>query len=223
MAIEHRNIPEDGLHEPKGASTAASDRVYVSDGNGSGSWDKVDADALQGTISNAAEANLRLITDGNGGFSAEPAAGRSRGMMTLTNNNVVKPMTAASDSTLATNTDYSIVELAFAFENMQGIGNGANYLEILQSGVYMVDFWANAKASNNNVSLALKFVVNDTNFIARRPKLRLPTAGEVSNFSANGFHEFQSGDQVKVAIASSVSTSITLEDLVFQMVLAEGL
>lgn len=223
MAIEHRNIPEDGLHEPKGVSTAASDRVYVSDGNGSGSWDKVDADTLQGTVSNATPSGQRIVTDGSGGFSAEPAAGRSRMLMTLTNNTAVVPMTAATDSTLSSNSDYTILNLAFSFENGQGMGNGSNYIEVTQGGVYTVDFWANAKASNNDVRLALKAVVNDTNFITRRPKLSLPTAGEISNFSANGFHEFQAGDQVKLAIASSVSTDITIEDLTFQMLLVEGL
>lgn len=37
--MDHANIPEAGLHEPKGASTAAAGTVYVSDGAGSGSWE----------------------------------------------------------------------------------------------------------------------------------------------------------------------------------------
>lgn len=36
--MEHRDIPEDGLHEPKGVSVAPPGKVYVSDGSGSGSW-----------------------------------------------------------------------------------------------------------------------------------------------------------------------------------------
>ena len=36
--IQHKNIAEADLHEPKGASTAAVDTVYVSDGAGSGAW-----------------------------------------------------------------------------------------------------------------------------------------------------------------------------------------
>lgn len=41
MSIQHKNIPEAQLHEPKGASTAASGSVYVADGAGSGSWTDV--------------------------------------------------------------------------------------------------------------------------------------------------------------------------------------
>jgi hypothetical protein len=38
MTIEHANIPNANLHEPKGASTASSGQVYVADGAGSGSF-----------------------------------------------------------------------------------------------------------------------------------------------------------------------------------------
>lgn len=36
--MDHANIPEAGLHEPKGVSTATAGTVYVADGAGSGSW-----------------------------------------------------------------------------------------------------------------------------------------------------------------------------------------
>ena len=36
--IEHKDIPEAGLHEPKGVSTATTGQVYISDGLGSGAW-----------------------------------------------------------------------------------------------------------------------------------------------------------------------------------------
>jgi hypothetical protein len=36
--MEHANIPEAGLHEPKGVSTAAAGTAYIADGAGSGTW-----------------------------------------------------------------------------------------------------------------------------------------------------------------------------------------
>ena len=36
--INHKDLPETSLHEPKGVSTASVGTVYVSDGAGSGSW-----------------------------------------------------------------------------------------------------------------------------------------------------------------------------------------
>lgn len=40
MAVEHVDIADGERHEPKGASTATSGQVYVSDGAASGSWSK---------------------------------------------------------------------------------------------------------------------------------------------------------------------------------------
>lgn len=36
--IEHKDIPEAGLHEPKGVSTATVGQTYIADGLGSGEW-----------------------------------------------------------------------------------------------------------------------------------------------------------------------------------------
>lgn len=38
ISIQHKDIPEAQLHEPKGASTAAIGSSYISDGAGSGNW-----------------------------------------------------------------------------------------------------------------------------------------------------------------------------------------
>lgn len=46
MAIQHASITDPQIHEPKGASTATADTVYVANGSGSGSWQKVDLDVL---------------------------------------------------------------------------------------------------------------------------------------------------------------------------------
>ena len=39
MTIEHKNITEADLHEPKGVSSANTGQVYVADGLGSGDWE----------------------------------------------------------------------------------------------------------------------------------------------------------------------------------------
>ena len=38
MSLQHKDIPEAGLHEPKGVSTASSGETYQADGLGSGNW-----------------------------------------------------------------------------------------------------------------------------------------------------------------------------------------
>lgn len=40
--IEHSAITDPNIHEPKGASTATADQIYISDGAGSGEWTDID-------------------------------------------------------------------------------------------------------------------------------------------------------------------------------------
>jgi hypothetical protein len=46
MATEHDSITDPEIHEPKGASTASANEVYIADGAGSGSWNKIGEDQL---------------------------------------------------------------------------------------------------------------------------------------------------------------------------------
>jgi hypothetical protein len=39
MTIQHRLISDPDLHEPKGIASSAANKVYVADGEGSGSWE----------------------------------------------------------------------------------------------------------------------------------------------------------------------------------------
>ena len=41
MALEHVNLSDPDLHEPKGASTATIGKVYAANGSGSGTWSSV--------------------------------------------------------------------------------------------------------------------------------------------------------------------------------------
>lgn len=60
--IQHVNIPEAQLHEPKGVSTAAAGTVYVADSGTSGAWATLDA------IGTGAATLGQVVTaDGSGG------------------------------------------------------------------------------------------------------------------------------------------------------------
>ena len=48
--IEHKELPDNLLHEPKGARTAVVGAVYVADGAGSGSFQKLPITSLNITI-----------------------------------------------------------------------------------------------------------------------------------------------------------------------------
>lgn len=44
--IQHKDLTDDLLHEPKGASTASTGTVYVADGEGAGTFKKLPVDSL---------------------------------------------------------------------------------------------------------------------------------------------------------------------------------
>ena len=71
--MQHKDIPNDGLHEPKGASTAAANTTYKADGAGSGAWVAAPVTGTQIGIldyNDAATAVTPIVVTGGGGFVA---------------------------------------------------------------------------------------------------------------------------------------------------------
>lgn len=48
--VEHSQLPDELLHEPKGARTAAAGTVYVADGAGSGTFQKLPTSSIDMTL-----------------------------------------------------------------------------------------------------------------------------------------------------------------------------
>lgn len=62
--MEHKDIPNDGLHEPKDIVFAAPGTVYVADGNGSGTWTNPPMQGAPG-----AQAGQVPVASGSGGVN----------------------------------------------------------------------------------------------------------------------------------------------------------
>lgn len=104
MSIDHVNISDPYIHQPKGASTASANTVIIADGSGSTSWGKittsqVDASSIKNL--NTYALTVRLDNIGNAGstFVAVPAAGTIVGMYVTPDSNM---------STTATNISLEI-------------------------------------------------------------------------------------------------------------------
>lgn len=63
MSIQHASIVDPDIHEPKGVASASAGLVYVSDGVGSGAWDKLQDGSID---SEATVAGSVLESDGGG-------------------------------------------------------------------------------------------------------------------------------------------------------------
>jgi len=59
--IEHKNIPDPNIHEPKGISSATAGEIYVADGAGSGDWIVPEPRNIE-----LASAGDVYVADGNG-------------------------------------------------------------------------------------------------------------------------------------------------------------
>ena len=140
------------------------------------------------------------------------------GQRSVSLNTTAISVTAAVDSTLATNTDYiqvtGIFNTAPDGEN-SGITQQTNSFTIDKAGVYRIEFWGNTRSNTNNTQVAFKFAINGTLGTARRPKIFMRNSGETHNGGAFGYSHFNAGDVITLWIASTVSANITIEDLVF--------
>lgn len=59
--LQHSELPDNLLHEPKGASTAAEDTLYVANGAGSGEFKKVPVHSLDITVPSVTESSTTVI------------------------------------------------------------------------------------------------------------------------------------------------------------------
>lgn len=66
MAIEHSVVSDPNIHEPKGITTASTNTVYISNGSGSGTWNKVGLNQLDQTDVDTRYALATYIRHGSG-------------------------------------------------------------------------------------------------------------------------------------------------------------
>ena len=86
--IEHNELPDELLHEPKGASTAVARTVFVADGAGSGSFQKLPTTSLNITIPeivSAAHTAVDSTVDLDGSTLSQAADGSLTDIPSLVN------------------------------------------------------------------------------------------------------------------------------------------
>lgn len=61
--VEHKNLTDPELHEPKGIAGASSDQVYVADGSGGGAWTTQSPAYAQGYVTGNSSATTIATVD----------------------------------------------------------------------------------------------------------------------------------------------------------------
>lgn len=210
--IQHKDIPNDQLHEPKGASSASNLTVYVANGAGSGVFRRIDTSDLVNVNVDLNQTNRLLASDGAGNVIT--IIDKAYGVMAITDNTTGFAVTAAVDSTLNTDTDYVVFSgtgAAWAGESLFGVTYSSDRLTIVTPGVYRLDFWADLTGFPNNMGkIAVKYKVNGTTLGPRKVQAKSNSAGDSGNLNGFGLLTLNAGDYVQVALASSHTGNVIL-------------
>jgi hypothetical protein len=115
--VAHKNLTGTDLHEPKGVAAATINKVYVSNGAGSGTWQKLTASQLE-TTGNPFGAQLLHVRDqqssGTAGGAFNNGDWRTRVLNTSVTNEITSATLSANRISLPSGT-YFIKAIAPAF------------------------------------------------------------------------------------------------------------
>jgi hypothetical protein len=107
--VAHKNLTGADLHEPKGADAAAANKVYVSNGAGSGTWQKLTASQLE-TTGNPFGAQLfhilDSVTSGTASQTLTSSTWNTRRFQTTLTNEITSASLASNQITLPAGTYY---------------------------------------------------------------------------------------------------------------------
>lgn len=148
MTVQHKDIPDAQLHEPKGIVTATSKQIYLADGAGSGDWRKIRESDFDLTDKNENLFGWAYRKDSQYTSGAPLAIGS--GVKTLLPNNGLHALTDESrplgityTSTYFTpSTLYSSYALRVAFKSTAAAAAGTPYTVkiILEGGAVPLQF-----------------------------------------------------------------------------------
>lgn len=214
MAVQHKDIPDAQLHEPKGVAGAVQRQVYVANGSGSGVWQKIKSENLEGLTGDAGIAEKVPVTNGLGGFNLRTK--EAYGVMGITNNTTAFVTTAASDGTLQSTSDYALFGGAGApwvGENLYGVTFTTDRLVATASGVYDIRFWANISGFPSNVALTgARFRVNNSTWFPRTVITKSNSSADYGSMVAFGLITLNAGDYVQLFVASSVAGNLVIRN-----------
>jgi hypothetical protein len=218
MSIEHKDITDNNIHEPKGISTATADRVYVSDGAGSGAWTKIDIAMLEGLTGDGGITARPVVSDGAGGFVLQDAP--SYGSMKIVANATVFPLTAVADTTFATSSQFTLVTGTPApwvtGAEMQNVTFSTNKLTFAKAGVYTLLAYLNIGAfPSSTAKIALRYRVNGGSFSDLKSVVKASSASDESQIFGAGFLTLAANDYVQLYVASDVTGNLLIKDANF--------
>jgi hypothetical protein len=212
MTIEHNAITDPNRHEPKGISTASANQVYAATGGAvdGGTWKD-----MQPVGADTATEGEVYVSDGAGGGSWQNR-GNIHGEMVIKGFTSALTLTASSDSTLDTDSDYIKVTAPSMWEAgvLGGVTFNADELVVPVDGIYEVNFWAAIETSVTNTLVGIKYSINDsTPYSDRKILSKSKVAGDVETVTALGYVSgLTASDTLSFYIAADTNTNVTIKE-----------
>lgn len=218
MAIQHRDITDPNIHEPKGVATANQGTAYMADGLGSGIWRKLVATDLSGVASSTED--HRILLGPSGAFKT--AADFSIGSMLINNNQNAFGVTSAADSTLNTDSDYVLLTgngapwQADDLNLMRGVTFNTDRMTITVAGIYKLEFWAVIKGfPSNSAAIGVKYRLNGNTLGPAKAVIKSNSTGDYGNISAFGITQLSPNDYLQIMVASTTTGNLLFENFRF--------
>lgn len=199
MSLDHRYLASSNVHEPKHISDSTSSDIG-----------KVITPLGDGT------SELRALTPEEVGVKV------IYGEAALDANNVSFPITAATDATLYTLTDYVQVNSTriptVYLDQNSGVtfDSIANSMQPSLNGVYKIHVWMNIKSDTANSKIGIKAKKNGTwcNFTA---KTDIKDAGRTQNITSYIITDLTTTSDVTIWLACDKTANLTIQDMRFSV------
>ena len=209
--IEHKDIADPNIHEPKGVRGASSGTVYVSTGTGTGSWKKIRLNELEGVLGSLSEEGYVLRTTGTAN-QLQAVLSDAYASTKLSGNNIPMPQTAATDSTLGTNSDYKPLNVSgFSWaegETYKATTSGGSLITPV-TGVYKVSVQASIGETPMETT-KVGFKIRSAGSVFTN--FKAVSLGKNSQISFSDILPIPAGVQVEGCIASSDAGNIIVTD-----------
>lgn len=148
------------------------------------------------------------------------------GQQIITANSTALSLTAATDSTLQSTSDYTQVTGIFdavPHGHKNGVTQQTNQLTVVQDGIYRIELYANTSSDATSTVCGFRFAIDGVIGVSRQPKHLMKTAGDINNAAAFGFISLSASEVVTLFIAADKTCNLTIEDAVFQLTLIQAL
>lgn len=196
MTIEHVNIDNANLHEPKDVSASAVNKVYVANGAGSGVWQLITSSQVS---SGAATLGQHLLADGSGGATFADAPGSIHGEMEISGNSTATTISASA-------TFVKVSQGTPSGDHLNGITFDTDHLVIPVDGTYAVFASVSFEGDAGDIfrfDVAIDASLTPMNHVARR---KTPNA-DVGHIMTGGMHTLTAGDQISIIVQNEAATT----------------